>query len=228
MNPHADVGAYLLGALDDDEMERFEEHLLACEPCGLELDQLSGVVPVLEELRAHGPGFAEMPSGDAVLDRLLEQVAAERRARRRRKLVAITAAAALVIGGPAVAVLAVHDNDGGRRPAVAQHFGSDQHTASDSATGVSAVVAVTDKHWGSVVDLRLTGVRGPLTCSLVAFGPDGHGQTVATWSVPSEGYGTQAQPRPLTVHGAAGLHAGSITHVDVRTDTGDLLITVPT
>ncbi|WP_327291400.1 anti-sigma factor family protein [Streptomyces sp. NBC_01198] len=226
MNPHVDVGAYLLGVLDDDEMARFEAHLVDCEVCGDELDQLSGVVPVLDELRADGLGFAEMPGGDAMLDRLLARVAAERRRHRRRRLVAIAAAAVLVVGGPTVAVLAVHGS-GGSHP-VAQSFGSDRHTASNPTTGVSAVVALTDKGWGSAVDLRLTGVHGPLTCSLVAFAGDGGGQTVATWSVPSEGYGTDTQPSPLTVHGAAGLHPADITRFDVRTDTGALLVTVPT
>ncbi|MFG1806401.1 anti-sigma factor family protein [Streptomyces sp. NPDC049040] len=227
MNPHMDVGAYLLGALDDDEMARFEAHLVECELCGQELDELSGVVPVLEELRADGLGVAELPSGDAMLERLLAQVAGERRAHRRRRLVSVAAAAVLVVGGPAVAVLAAQDNGGGS-PAAVQSFGSDQHRASNPATGVSAVVAVTDKGWGSAVDLRLTGVHGPLTCSLIAFGGDGSSQTVATWSVPSAGYGTDTQPAPLTVHGAAGLHASGITHFDVRTDTGALLVTVPT
>jgi hypothetical protein len=225
VNPHVDVGAYLLGVLDDDEMARFEAHLVDCELCGDELDQLSGVVPVLDELRADGLGFAELPGGDAMLDRLLARVAGERRAHRRRRLVAIAAAAVLVVGGPTVAVLAVQDN-GDSHPAV-QGLGSDRHTASNPATGVSAVVAVTGKGWGTAVDLRLTGVHGPLTCSLVAFGGNGKGQTVATWSVPSEGYGTDAQPSPLTVHGAAGLHPADITHFDVRTDTGALLVTVP-
>jgi hypothetical protein len=226
MNPHVDVGAYLLGALDDDAMARFEAHLLDCELCGQELDELSGVVPVLKELGAVGPAVIGMPGGDAVLDRLLAQVAGERRAQRRRRLLAVAAAAVLVVGGPAVAVLAVQ-HDGGS-PAAVQSFGSDQHTASNPTTGVSAVVAVTDKGWGSVVDLRLTGVHGPLTCKLVAYAVNGSGQTVATWSVPAEGYGTDTQPAPLTVHGAAGLHPSDITRFDVRDDTGALLVTVPT
>lgn len=225
MNPHLDVGAYLLGALDDDEMAGFEAHLAECDLCGDELDQLGGVVPVLEELRADGLGLAELPGGDAMLDRLLAKVGAERRSHRRRRLVAISAAAVLVVGGPAVAVLATQ-GDGGSSVAT-QDFGTDQHHASNPATGVSAVVGVTDKGWGSVVDLRLTGVHGPLTCSLVAFGADGSRQTVASWSVPQDGYGTDTQPVPLTVHGAAGLHAAEITHFEVRTDGGALLVSVP-
>jgi ferric-dicitrate binding protein FerR (iron transport regulator) len=226
MNPHVDVGAYLLGALDDDGMARFEEHLAGCDLCGGQLDELSGVVPVLDELRADGLGVAELPSDDAMLDRLLAQVAAERRAHRRRRLVAVAAAAVLVVGGPAVAV--VVGQDGGGPTTAVQSFGTDQHTASNPATGASAVVAVTDKGWGSAVDLRLTGVHGPLTCSLVAVGRSGSQQTVATWSVPAQGYGTDSQPAPLTVHGAAGLHEADITHFDVRTDSGSVLVTVPT
>lgn len=227
MNSHVDVGAYLLGALDDDEMARFEAHLAGCELCGAELDQLSGVVPVLAELRADGLGVAEPPSGDGLLDRLLAQVAAERRSHRRRRLVSIAAAAVLVVGGPAVAVLAIQDDPGGGASAVTQDLGTDQHRASNPDTGVSAVVGITDKPWGSVIDLRLSGVRGPQTCSLLVYAGTGSQQTVATWSVPSEGYGTPAQSEPFTVHGAAGVHARDITHFEIRSEGGALLVDVP-
>ncbi|MFI0722942.1 anti-sigma factor family protein [Streptomyces sp. NPDC021224] len=224
MNPHMDVGAYLLGALDDDEMARFETHLAECDLCGDELDQLGGVVPVLAELRADGVDLAGPPSGDALLDRLLAQVAGARRSRRRRLAVAVAAAAVLVVGGPVVAVVSVQ---GSRSSAAQPGFSTQQHSGSDPATGVSAVVGVTDKGWGSVIDLRLTGVRGPLTCRLLVYAMDGDQQTVATWSVPADGYGTDTQPVPLTVHGAAGLHAGDITHFEIRTERGDLLVSVP-
>lgn len=224
MTPHEDVGAYLLGALDDSEMDRFEAHLAECESCGRQLDELSGLLPVLEEVRADGVGVAELPGGDAMLGRLLEEVGGERRARRRRRLAAVAAAAVLVAGGPAVAVLATHDGGG---PAATSAFAADRRSATDPATGASATVGIADKGWGSVVDLRLAGVRGPLTCSLVAVGHDGSRQTVATWSVPEVGYGTNAQPHPLTVHGAAGLHKGGISHFDVRATDGTLLVRVP-
>jgi anti-sigma factor RsiW len=226
MNPHTDVGAYLLGALDDAEMDAFEEHLAECDACGRELDELSGLVPVLEELRMDGladgaVAVAGPPSGDALLDRLLRQVAGERRSRGRRRLVAVAAAAALAVGGPAITVVATQGGGSGSR-AAPQSIAVPQHSASNPATGASAVVGVTDKGWGSAVDIKLTGVRGPLTCSLVAVGRDGTRQTVATWSVPDAGYGT-----PLTVHGAAGLHSGSISRFDVRTAQGTLLVSVP-
>jgi anti-sigma factor RsiW len=224
--PHVDVGAYLLGALDDAEMTRFEEHLAGCESCGRQLDELSGLLPILAEVRADGVAFAEPPSGDELLHRLLREVSGERGARKRRRLVAVAAAAVLVIGGPAVAVVAT-DNGGGGRPVAASTFAAEQHSASSVATGAKATVGVADRGWGTAVDLKLSGVSGPLTCSLVAIGRDGSRQTVATWSVPALGYGTDAQPRPLTVHGAAGLHKDGISHFDVRTTDGKLLVSVP-
>lgn len=224
MTPHMDVGVYLLGVLDDSEMAKFEAHLAECEQCGRELDELSGLLPILSEIRDDGIGYEEPPSGEAMLDRLLDQVRRERKARRRRRLLLTAVAAVLVVGGPAVAV---HDYVGGS-PAPAPAFARDRHTASNPATGASAEVGVADKGWGSVVDLRLSGVRGPLTCSLIAVGQDGSWQTVATWSVPDTGYGTDAQPHPLTVQGASGFHKDAISHFDVRANNGKLLVSVPT
>jgi hypothetical protein len=233
VNPHLDVGAYLLGALDDDEMARFEEHLAECDLCGAELDQLGGVVPVLAELRidstdgTDGTGLTGPPSGDALLDRLLAEVSGRRRTHRRWLAVAVAAAAVLVVGGPVVAVLSVEHGTRADSSAATQVPASAQHTGTDPATGVSAIVGVKDEGWGSMIDLRLTGVRGPLTCRLLVYAMDGNQQTVATWSVPADGYGTDTQPVPLTVHGAAGLHAGDITRFEIRTERGDLLVSVP-
>jgi hypothetical protein len=229
MTQHVDVAAYLLGALDEPEMAAFEAHLAECELCGTELDELSKVLPVLDELRQDGGlAFVEPPGGDAMLQRLLRQVSGERRARKRRRLVAVAAAAVLVIVGPTAALLATGDGGG---PPVASPTSSalaaEQHSATNTATGASATVGLSDTGWGSSVDLRLSGIRGPLTCSLVAVGQDGSRQTVATWSVPDTGYGTDSQPVPLTVHGAAGLHKDAISRFDVRTTDGALLVSVP-
>jgi anti-sigma factor RsiW len=225
MTPHVDVGAYLLGALNDAEMTRFEEHLVECDKCGQALDELSGVVPILAEMRDDGIGYVEPPSGDAMLDRLLARVSSERRSRKRRRLVAVAAAAVLVIGGPAIAVVATQD--GGNSPAAVAASPSERHSATNPATGVSAVVGVADKGWGAAVDLRLTGVHGPLICHLDAVGRDGSRQTVATWSVPQAGYGTTTQPAPLTVNGATGMHTDAISRFEVRAQDGSLLVAVP-
>jgi hypothetical protein len=220
------VGAYLLGALDDAEMTRFEEHLAECDACGRHLDELAGVVPVLAELRDDGIGWVEPPSGDALLDRLLARVAAERRARRRRRLVAVAAAAVLVVGGPAVAVVATEAGSGGT-PATTATLGADRQSATNPATGVAAVVGVTDRSWGSTVALRLTGVHGPLDCHLDAIGPKGVRQTVASWHVPDKGYDSGTGNKALTVSGTTGLRKNAIKWFEVRTRNGKLVLAIP-
>lgn len=251
-DPHLDVGAYLIGALDDDAMTRFEQHLAGCDECGRQLDELSGLVPLLGELRQSGgvpEPVREWPSGatsarpagqpfpqpfpdpaaQPYAQRTVQpaQPIATHRPRRRpgrgrRLVLALAACGVLALGGSAVAVLVTHQ-DSAAPPAAAAQF-----TAGDPATGASATVGVTGKKWGTQVDLKLSGVNGPLTCSLVAVGRDGSRQTVATWSVPSAGYGTTAQPEPLTVQGAAGLSPADITGFDVVTSTGKHLVSVPT
>lgn len=222
LDPHVDVAAYLLGVLDEADTARFEEHLAACPACGRQLDELSGMLPVLAELGE--AGVPERPAGDAMLGRLLGEVAEQRRGHARRRLVAIASAAVLVIGGPAVAVLATQSSHG---PAVRLPVSAARYSAADPVTGARATVGVTATPWGSRVDLRLSGVGGPLTCRLVAVGRDGGRQTVATWSVPAAGYGTSGQPAPLTVQGATGLTPGDIAAFDVVTSDGRRLVDVP-
>jgi len=226
-DPHISVGAYLLGALDDDEMTAFEEHLAECARCGLELDELSGVVPVLDVLRSDGIGYVEPPSGDALLGRLLAEVAGERRRHRTRRLVAVAVAAVLVVGGPTIAVLAAHDDHPRQKVTALPADPVERFSGSDPATGVSAVADVSDKGWGSSVGLRLTGVQGPLICHLDAVGRNGARQTVATWSVPPSGYGTRAQPVPLVVDGATGMHGDEISRFEVKAQDGSLLVALP-
>lgn len=253
-DPHLEVGAYLIGALDDDAMTRFEQHLVGCDECGRNLDELSGLVPLLGELRQGGgmpEPVREWPSGATSARPPLPpasprsspapvarpaagpagqpapQIPAHRPSRRRpgrgrRLVLALAACGVLALCGSAVAVLVTQQDTSSSQAAAAQFTGS------DTATGASATVGVTGKKWGTRVDLRLSGVNGPLTCSLVAVGRDGSRQTVATWSVPAAGYGTTAQPEPLSVEGAAGLSPADITGFDVVTSGGRHLVTVPT
>lgn len=47
---HFDVAAYALGCLDERDNERFEEHLVDCDTCARELDELIPVVDVLSHV----------------------------------------------------------------------------------------------------------------------------------------------------------------------------------
>ncbi|PBC71643.1 putative zinc finger protein [Streptomyces sp. TLI_235] len=214
---HVDVGAYILGVLDPEDLERFEQHLAGCAVCAAEIDELSGVAPLLAELAEAGP-VATQPSPQ-LLDRLVDEVSASRRRNRVRRLALVAAAAVLVVGGP-LATLAATGGDSHTPPPAA----TAQFAATDPATGVSAHVGVEPKKWGSSISLALSNVSGPKDCDLVAVSRTGDRQTVTTWSVPPTGYGSEA----LQTSGGAALAPGDIDHFEVRTLDGDqLLVSVP-
>lgn len=224
-DPHVDVGAYVLGVLDYDDMARFEQHLALCPECGRQLEELCGLVPVLAELAPPGTGVPAPPNGDRILGKLVKEVSVERKRRRSRRMFAIAASIAMIIAGPTVALLATR-NDQGAQP---QPFAASTvtHSGTDATTGAQATVGTIEKKWGTAVALSLRGVDGPVTtCKLVAFGKDGKAQTVSTWSVPAKGYGTADQPEPLELSGGAGMMPSEISHFDVIANNGKKLVSV--
>src|SRR6266513_3083139 len=73
-DPHDLLAAYALDALDDDERERFERHLLDCEECSEQLALLREPVAALA-YAAEGP----VPRNE-LRDRIIEGARAEPRA----------------------------------------------------------------------------------------------------------------------------------------------------
>jgi hypothetical protein len=71
---------------------------------------------------------------------------------------------------------------------------AEAHDCRDNSTGDEGHRRHDAQEVGTSVSLKLSGVRGPLTCRLVAVGKDGSQQTASNWSVGKEGYGTSAQP----------------------------------
>jgi anti-sigma factor RsiW len=233
---HLDVGAYVLGALDDAEATRFEEHLAECEVCAAELDQLAGMEPLLAEYAASAPDVASLvvEPGQDMLDRLLDEVGSARRATRRRRLFLVAAAAALIISGPVVAASVtatgsnVQPTENSTSPLVVLFMHHDAMvSATDPSTKVSAEVAMQDEPWGTHVGLQLDHVQGPLTCDLVAVAKNGQKQTVTSWAVPKWGYGVNpGHMDPLMVHGATGFPRSNIDHFEVQTLDGRTLVSV--
>ncbi|KPC64827.1 anti-sigma factor family protein [Streptomyces chattanoogensis] len=236
---HTDVGAYALGVLDAADADRFERHLAGCHHCAAELERLMGMSPMLAEFRASAPTVETVTAvpGPGLLEGLLGEVAAARRGRGRRRLYLVAAAAALIIGGP-LAALALTGGDPQGEPAPplasavrAQYAAGEKVTAVDPVTRVSAGVSMAAKPWGTQVVLQLAGVKGPLTCSLVAVGKDGHRQTVTTWAVPEGGYGIKGSTakwhrEPLFAAGGAAFRRGDIDRFEIRTLAGERLAEV--
>jgi len=120
---HEDIGAYVLGALDDESTDRVTQHLKECPDCAAAHAELAEL-PALLDLAVATGASDEEPLPPAIEERLLDRFAREREpeppARRRwRPRLAVALPSALV--GAAVAVAALiyglhYERNGGRPP----------------------------------------------------------------------------------------------------------------
>lgn len=226
---HTDVGAYALGLLDEDDRLAFETHLLGCRSCAAELSELAGVAQALHGL---GPVLGDPPEEEPaeVIDLLHRKQAADRRSRRGTFLTGLAAGIALVAGG---LVLGAQIGAQNAPPAAQTQLGpAEQFYAMGTPVpgtgrdGVTGGLVLESKGWGTHAALKLSGVRGPLECELVAVGKTGDRRVMMGWAVPPGGYGTEANPEPLYMHGAAALPLDKIDRFEVVTATGRNLLTV--
>ncbi|MFJ7119484.1 zf-HC2 domain-containing protein [Streptomyces albogriseolus] len=207
---HRDVGAYALGVLDEAEAFRFEDHLMECPSCAVQVTEFGPATRQLMLYRSATPRTVRpvtQPS-PRMLDRLLTQVSARRRVGRRRVLLALAASVVLAVSAPAVTVVARGD-DGPRPLTVA---------ATDERSGVWAEVRVEDRDWGSSVELRVKDAAGPRDCVLVGIGRDGSENVMTSWAVPRH------DARPNTVPGGSAMRSDDIERYEVRSTEGETLV----
>jgi hypothetical protein len=236
---HTDVGAYALGLLEEPDARAFETHLASCPACHEELGALRGLAASLDGLPpiAEDPAPAPVPDPAVVSDLLQRRHRLERRRRVSQALVGVAAGVVLMGGSAGLGITLAADRD--EQPPTVEHpvetgvdalfRNSRPIAATDTRTGISGTVAMQRKQWGSEVGLRLSKVRGPLQCELVAIDRSGREHTVSGWSVPPRGYGFADSPmQQLTLQGGTALTPEQITRFEVRTiGGGRTLLTLP-
>lgn len=119
---HEDIGAYVLGALEEDDTRRVAAHLRACPECAAAHAELARL-PALLDLSVAAGATDEDPLPPAIEERLLDRFAREHtqppRKRRWRPRIALALPSALVGAAVACATLVVGFNfqqSGGRPP----------------------------------------------------------------------------------------------------------------
>ena len=167
------LGAYVLGALDPQERQRFEEHLDRCPLCAAELAEFAALPGLLDTL---GPEDLQ-PVAVTPSPELFDRVAAAARPRpaRTRRWLLIAAAVLAVLGaGAGVVVWAT---------------GSDSQTVTATAGPVRATVVATEASDGSSLDVRVAGLQPGETCRIVAVDEDGGRHAAGQWPASAEGDG---------------------------------------
>jgi hypothetical protein len=83
-------------------------------------------------------------------------------------------------------------------------------------TGTRLDLTMAGRPWGTHFSFSITEDQGPLRCRLVTVDSHGATETVSSWQVPAEGYGTPAHPGRLELQANSSLSPSDIAKVQVQ------------
>ncbi|UGQ14913.1 zf-HC2 domain-containing protein [Yinghuangia sp. ASG 101] len=232
-----DLGAYVLGALDETETHWIRSHVATCPECRAEYDELAELPPFLARLtpaEAEASGVAREERPENLFAAAAERV---RRDRRTRTTVLASAAAFAVLVGTFGWVMGTQDDSTpSARPTASAPPASptatappppppaDQRTATAAgASGAEMSLVYRAVAWGTAIDLQLAGIPGGTRCQLDVYGTRGRQETASSWVVPKDGY---QKPGSVHVPGGTSIPPDEITRFVVSTvgDENELLV----
>jgi hypothetical protein len=212
------LGAYALHALEPEDTELLRCHLFTCDSCQDELAGLAWVTSILSRLTVEdvddplllNPAGHDQPVPPQVLDRVLASVREEKPRRRPRGTTWAAIAFAVVSAAAAAAAIVV----------TAQHGASDalHLRATSAATHITGDFTITDRSWGTQIQVSLVGTYPPGQCVLVAHSRGGRTETAATWTAGRNG--TTAVPA------ASSFPVSQLSELDVVSAAGRRLVGV--
>ncbi len=164
------LGAYLLGALDPAERAVYEAHLAGCPVCEAELLRMAPLPGLLQ--RVQEEDFAEPGAEPEPVTEPVPQAAPPRPKPSRAPLIA-AAAVVLVLALAGIAAVTVFAPEG---PTVVTW------SAHDPASGIRADVALTERPWGTELNIRMRDVPPGKPCKLVVRARDGSRETAGWWA----------------------------------------------
>jgi RNA polymerase sigma-70 factor (ECF subfamily) len=182
------LGAYVLGALDQQEMRAMEQHLASCRRCQAELAELRMARAALDGLPPEAILDGPPDGGDLLLQRTLRQVRQEKEARTRRRRTVVGVAAAVVaiafVGGGVVVGRSTAPSVVAQAPAPA---GTRTASATDAATGARMTVSVQPAAGWVRLDASVAGIPQGQKCRLYVVARDGTREEAGSWLVSEAG-----------------------------------------
>ncbi|WTW96518.1 zf-HC2 domain-containing protein [Streptomycetaceae bacterium NBC_01309] len=201
-----DLGAYVLGTLNDSETQWVRAHVAVCPECRAAYEELAILPSFLARLtpaEAEASGAAAEPPPDRLFATAADRVHREKRTR--HVLVAAAAALVVLVGTLGWALGTEDDNSPSATgtasatppapvptaPTAPSQPPADQRTvkASDAVSGAAMTLDYRPATYGTGIDLRLSGVPAGTRCQLDVYGTRGRQETASSWIVPEGGYG---------------------------------------
>jgi len=202
-------GAYVLGALSDDDRRAYEAHLLECDTCAMSVRELQDLPQALA--LASPSALEDDPPPISLLPSLQRRV---RRDRYRRRWIVGSVAAAAAACIIAVAVVATRP-DNPSTHSVAMH-------AVGGAAAIKATVDVRSVGWGTRINLVCIynrSVRDGHPYALVVVPRTGPPQKLGTW--------TLAPGKETKYESGTSLKRSEIASVQITSvDSGEPLLTL--
>jgi anti-sigma factor RsiW len=236
---HSQLGAYVLGALEPDELREVDEHLAGCAEARDELVELEEMKEFLGEVPPEA--FLDGPpvDGDLLLQRTLREVrsvaAAEAPAEvhsgpahaaggaRKRTPWLLAAAAVVVIAGAlGGGVLIGRQSVDVEVASTTPPAGSKQVTATDKATNVTMATTVEPRAGWAWVNVQLTNMKAGAVCEMLVTDKAGKVYVAGSWVISEK-----AAREGSRFSGGVLVPLDQVKSVEIKTVQGEHVVTTP-
>lgn len=223
------LGAYVLGALDEQEVRAVEEHLASCPECRGELEELRAIEASLGDVPPEALLDGPPEGGDLLLQRTLRQMRTERGGAVRRRQFALGAAAAVVaavvlgsgvVVGRSTAPIS-EALPGPTSSAATPPAGTKVATFADPNTGARMTVQVKPAAGWVRVNAAIGGIPQSEKCRLFVVAKDGHREEIGSWLVSKTG-----EKEGTNLDGSALISPDDVASVEVENFDGKKFVSV--
>ncbi len=225
VHDRAQLGAYALGVLDPVEARQVHEHLTTCTDCQREVSELMMIRRALDQVPPEA--FIDGPpeDGDLLLRRTLRQVRTEAPARRRFSAgfaVAAAVAVAVALGGGILLGRETVSSPVAQPPTSTLPSNARLAEATDPDTGTTMSIALEPRKGWVWVNANVQGLAAGLRCEMYVISTDGEEILAGGWLVSEEG-----SAKGTDLEGTALLPPDQVKAVEIRTQTGETMVSVP-
>lgn len=225
-HPADSLGAYVLGALDENEAREVGDHLTGCARCRAQVDSFAEVKATLDEMPPEIMLEGPPERSDLLLQRTLRQVRRERRVGLRTRNIVTSAGVVIAVAAALGGGLVLADSNEPAGPVAeppaadlpAQSLASVLHLHGASHSMLLTATVLPADGWVRV-SAWVAGIPVGQKCRLVVVSKAGQAEVAGSWLA-----SPQAVTSGMTLDGAALVSANQVESVEVQDFTGHTFV----